>query len=111
MAAGTSAAMAKVAQCKTLVPTFDAQRATVSEMKEYAGCVDTLYPSEISGDVVVVFKVLFAIALVGLAVGAWRGRDYGFECAAVGGVIGFIMAPVAVAFAGGVMLGAVWLFQ
>ena len=45
--ASAAAHAARVAQCKATIPNFDAQRATVLEMKEYAGCVETLYPTEI----------------------------------------------------------------
>lgn len=128
MPAGTSAAMAgvaasqaaiaqaaahqaRVAQCKAMIPNFDAQRATISEMKEYAGCVETLYPTEIGADATVALKVLFVVALAGMAVGAWRERRYGFGCAAMGGMFGFMLAPLALASTAGLALGIRWLFS
>jgi hypothetical protein len=110
-AASAAAHAARVAQCKATIPNFDAQRATVSEMKEYAGCVETLYPTEIGADATVALKVLFVVALAGMAVGAWRERWYGFGDAAMGGVLGFMLAPLALASIAGLALGIRWLFS
>ena len=130
MAAGTSAAMAgvasaqaaaasaaahaaRVAQCKTVLPNFSAQGATVSEMREYADCVDTLYPREIGADATVAFKVLFVVALTGAAFAIWKDRqgytDFGMQVLA--GVMGFIFAPVALGAVVGLALGIRWLFS
>ena len=128
MLAGTSAAMAgvaasqaaiatsaahqaRVAQCKVTIQNFDAQRSTISEMKEYAGCVDTLYPTEIGADVTIALKVLFVVALSGAAAGVWSERRYGFIDAVVGGLGGFIMAPLALASIAGLVVGVQWLFS
>ena len=130
MAAGTSAAMAgvasaqaaaasaaahaaRVAQCKTVLPNFNAQGATVSEMKEYAECVEMLYPTEIGADATIALKVLFVVALAGAAFAIWRERqgytDLGMQVAA--GVIGFIFAPLALGVVVGLALGIRWLFS
>ena len=61
-----AAHQALVSQCKATIPNFDAQRATVSEMREYADCVETLYPTEIGADATVALKVLFVVALAAL---------------------------------------------
>jgi hypothetical protein len=110
-AASAAAHAARVAQCKTVLPNFNAQGATVSEMKEYAGCVETLYPTEIGADATVALKVLFVVALAGMAVGAWRDRGYGFGDSALGGLFGFILAPLALASIAGLALGIRWLFS
>ena len=109
--AQAAANAARVAQCKTAIPNFDAQRATVSEMKEYAGCVETLYPTEIGADATVALKVLFVVALAGMAVGAWRERGYGFVASAMSGLLGFMLAPLALASIAGLALGIRWLFS
>ena len=125
MPAGTSAAasqasvaqaaahQARVAQCKATIPNFDAQRATVSEMKEYAGCVETLYPTEIGADATVALKVLFVVALAGAAFAVWKDRhgytDLGGQVLA--GLMGFMLAPLALASIAGLALGIRWLFS
>lgn len=57
------------------MPNFDAQKASVSEMREYAGCVDALYPSELGADVTIALKVLFVVALAGAAFAVWKERN------------------------------------
>lgn len=125
MPAGTSAAMAgvasgqaaahaaRVAQCKTVLPNFNAQGATISEMKEYAGCVETLYPTEIGADATIALRVLFVVALAGAVFAIWRERqgyqDLGMQVLA--GVMGFILAPMALAALVGLALGIRWLFS
>lgn len=109
--AQAAAYQARVAQCKATIPNFDAQRATVQEMKEYAGCVETLHPTEIGADATVALKVLFVVALAGMSVGAWRERGYGFGDAAMGGLFGFMLAPLALASIAGLALGIWWLFS
>lgn len=109
--AQAAAHQARVAQCKATIPNFDAQRATVSEMKAYAGCVETLYPTEIGADATVALKVLFVLAMAGMAAGAWRERRYGFGDAVMGGLFGFVAAPLALAAIAGLALGVRWLFS
>ncbi len=111
--AQAAAHQAWVAQCKATIPHFDAQRATVSEMKEYAGCVETLYPTEIGADATVALKVLFVVALAGAAFAIWKDRqgytDFGEQVLA--GVMGFMLAPLALASIAGLALGILWLFS
>ena len=111
--AQAAAHQARVAQCKATIPNFDAQRATISEMKEYAGCVETLYPTEIGADATVALKVLFVVALAGAAFAIWKDRqgytDFGGQVLA--GVMGFMLAPLALASIAGLALGIWWLFS
>jgi len=112
-AASAAAHAARVAQCKATIPNFDAQRATVSEMKEYAGCVETLYPTEIGADATVALKVLFVVALAGAAFAIWKDRqgytDFGGQVSA--GLMGFMLALLALASIAGLALGIRWLFS
>ena len=112
-AASAAAHAARVAQCKTVLPNFNAQGATVSEMHEYADCVGTLYPREIGADATIALKVIFMIALAGMVGGVvWsRLRE---EYVGWGGHIGcgvmmFFIAPCAAGFAAGVLYGIRWL--
>lgn len=107
--ASASANRAHVERCKATMPNFDAKAATVSEMREYAGCVDALYPKELGTDATIVLKVLFVIALAGMIVGAWRERRFGVGYAALAGLMWFLLAPSVVVFVGGVLYGILWL--
>lgn len=111
--AAQAAHEAEVSRCKTVLPTFNAQTATVTEKREYAGCVETMYPEEIGADATVVFKVLFFIALLGLATGAvaeYRNRN-GVLDMCMTGILAFFVAPLAVGFVAAVCYGVVWLFS
>jgi hypothetical protein len=112
--ASTEAHRAHVERCKATMPNFDAQRATVAEMREYSGCVDALYPSELGTDATIALKVLFVIALAGLVGGAWWERRNSIWCgwgeALMMGGLWFVMAPCIVAFAAGILYGIRWLF-
>lgn len=107
--ASAEAHRAHVEWCKATMPNFDAKTATIAEMREYSGCVDALYPSELGADATIALKIMFVIALAGMTVGAWRERQNGLGDAAVMGLLGFLLAPCAVAFAGGVLYGIWWL--
>lgn len=112
--ASAEAHRAHAERCKATMPNFDAKTATVSEMREYAGCVDALYPSEIGSDATIALKVLFVIALSGLVGGAWWERrnsslSGGWGDAAMTGVMWFVFAPCIVACAAGVLWGIRWL--
>lgn len=130
MPVGTSAAMAGVAasqaaiasaeahrahveRCKATMPNFDAKTATVAEMREYSDCVSALYPKELGADATIALKVLFVIALAGMVFGAWRDRKTtawaGWGSHAMMGVLWFLLAPCAVAFAAAVLYGIRWL--
>ena len=112
-AASAAAHAARVAQCKTVLLNFNAQGATVSEMKEYAGCVETLYPTEIGADATIALKVLFVVALAGAAFAVWRERKgyTDIEMQAAAGVMGFIFAPLALGAVVGLAIGIRWLFS
>lgn len=111
--ASAAAREARVAQCKTVLPNFDAQRATVSEMREYSDCVGTLYPKEIGADATIALKVLFVIALAGMVGGTvWsrlRAECLGWGSHIGWGVLMFFIAPCVAVFAAGVLYGVRWL--
>lgn len=104
---------ALVVHCRATVPNFDAQRATVAEMKEYAKCVETLYPTEIGAGVIVALKVLFVVAILGSAYAFWKDRQEGgdFGSQIVCGLLGFLLAPMAIASVAAFAFGIRWLFS
>lgn len=79
-------------------------------------CVDLMHPEPWSDGSVYILKALFVIALIGMCVGVWKAhfgryssRDW--EDYAFFGLTGFIVAPLAVAVAVGILAGIVWLFK
>jgi len=109
--AQASARKAQIEQCKFTMPNFDAQSATVSEMREYAHCVEIMHPNEIGAATIIALKVLFVVALAGMAFGAWKGRHDGFQDYALYGMLGFLFAPAILVFIVGLGLGVWWLFS
>lgn len=82
-------------------------------MREYAGCVETVYPAPMNGNEILAGKALFVIALIGLAIGVWKSHkdnyNDGIVDYALDGVIGwrFLTLPCAAAFIAGVLYG-IW---
>ena len=110
--ANAAAHAARVDRCKTVIENFDARGASVSQMQEYAYCVDTVYPKEMTGVEVFWAKALFVIAIVGLVLGAWHGyEDDGPMYAVITGLAGFLLVPTAALFIYGLGCGIIWLFS
>lgn len=105
---------AEVSRCKGIISQFDSHGAAVSAMQDYAGCVQTVYPQPTDGSTIIMFKVLFAMALAGGLVGAgigWKDREY----SSWGEILfmslcGFIGTPIVAASISGLFYGIYWLF-
>jgi hypothetical protein len=112
--AAAQAREAKIIACKTNIDSFDSKTATMAQMKQYADCVDTVYPSDVSPSGVIAFKVIFVIAIIGMLVGFYKAHKSSyhndFVDYAMFGFMGFIFLPVASLFVGGVGYGLFWLF-
>jgi hypothetical protein len=63
---------AKVTACKALMGQYDSHTATVQEVKDYGNCVQLVYPEPISGEGLLIAKVLIVCVLVGLVTGFVR---------------------------------------
>ena len=106
----------RITQCKDLVGRFDSTTTvTVEQAREYADCINTLYPREFRPEAILVLKAIFVIALIGMVVEvrrSWRrshSNSYIGDCA-VAGIFGFIVYPVAVLGVVGLLYGIYWLF-
>ena len=81
--------------CETMLNTYDAARATVSQAREYASCVGVIYPEP--GNTTAM-KVAVALLLISIAIGAVRGAykadryDGPWMGAVMGGVVGAMVA-------------------
>ncbi len=106
---------AEVSRCKMVLPNFNNSTATVEQMKDYSGCVKTLYPSPMSGGEIVVAKAFFVIALLGGAIGLWYANQDAWDRTIVGYTLffflGFMTLPFLIACVCGILAGIVWLFQ
>jgi len=112
LAANNSASI-KQQQCQKIINSFDNQIATIQQKQDYASCINYIYQQELSYNTIVVFKIMFVIALIGLAIGLYQGYKAhdGLLANVLLGVIGFIGLPVFVSFLVGILYGVYWLFN
>lgn len=76
-AAATAAARAaKVTACTKYVQDYQHDRATVTEMREYAGCIDTLHPNPMPDGAAFAIKAAIVIVLACMVVGAVKGDGF-----------------------------------
>ena len=106
----------QVAQCKELLPIFNAQNATISEIQEYAQCVQILYPKELGTDVIIALKILFIFALIGMLLSIWgtwkKDRQFAeFDDYIMMGITGFIVTPFLILLLALICYGIFWLFS
>ena len=112
--AQASAAMllARKTACTASMPRFDPGTATVQDKQEYAGCVELMFPQPMSADAILAAKVLFVFALIGMAWGAWLGKqgfgDWGDSI--MFAFLGFFLLPLGILFTALVVGGIYWLF-
>lgn len=111
VAANAAAQEAAHKACITYVRGYEHDRATVSEMREYAGCIDVLYPAPMTAEGLVVAKfavlVIFAAMVVGVLVerkecvlsNGW------FGAVLVGSVVGAVLGSVALLVVTGLWYG------
>ena len=112
-AAAANAAAQEAARkaCMAYVRGYEHDRATVSEMREYAGCIERLHPAPLEPGDLMVWKVVVAVLLVGMVVGIvreWRDSFRGgpIEAALMGAMIGLCVSGGGVLLVAGVWFGA-----
>jgi hypothetical protein len=113
-AASAAAHRAEVARCKVVIDTFDNSTANVTEMRDYASCVRTVYPQPMNTTEVTAAKVLFVLALIGAGIGLYKSLHESWHDTSdhvLFFLFGFFGLPIASAFVGGVCMGIVWLFS
>lgn len=110
-----------IEKCKSEMANFNPKTATVEEIRSYAGCAKAVYPAPLGGTEIILGKALFVIALVGVVVGTRIASTDARQCGIVGvsayvaitigGLLGFIALPAAVAAITGIVYGVWWLFN
>lgn len=79
--AGASAAMAaqrrrmERERCELTLQTYQPEGATVTEMREYADCVNVLYPRQLEPGEIFMLKALLVVCAVAMVVGIFKGDD------------------------------------
>lgn len=111
-AAAANAAAQEAARnaCMAYVRGYQHDRATVAEMREYAGCIDRLHPAPLEPGDMMVWKIVVFVLLVGMAAGAvreWRDSYNGgyIEAVLFGSLIGLCFSGGAMLLVAGVWFG------
>mgnify|MGYP003434270500 CR=1 FL=1 len=106
-AANAAAQEAARKACMAYVRGYEHDRATVSEMREYAGCIERLHPAPLEPGDLMVWKVVVAVLLVGMVV-EWRDSFRGgpIEATLMGAMIGLCVSGGGVLLVAGVWFGA-----
>ena len=103
--AADDARKAHFERCKAELLTYQSKGATVIQMQSYAACVNTVYPENVSNDVLTA-KALVIFIILSTAVGAAVGwKQERAESALLLSVVGFVIGS---AGAGAYVLGR-WL--
>ena len=102
-AAISSAAIARArrAECVAVEATFDSRTATVEQKREYADCIDLLYPDPPTATEATLLKVAIVLCFIGAGAGTWWGWR---EDRLFGATIGFFIGAVGVVIGLGVLL-------
>jgi hypothetical protein len=108
--AQAAAHQAKVERCIVETGAFNPSTASTIQKQSYAECITTLYPNNFTGGEVLVAKVLIAILLIAMVVGAIRGwREDGVGEACLMGFAYAALASVAIGVAFLVLAGVAYL--
>ena len=112
-AAAANAAAQEAARkaCMAYVRGYEHDRATVAEMREYAGCIGRLYPAPLEPGDLMAWKIVVAVLLIGMAVGVvreWRNSYSSgpIEAVLLGSLMGLMVSGGGVLLVAGVWFGA-----
>ncbi len=112
-AAAANAAAQEAARkaCMAYVRGYEHDRATVTEMREYAVCIGRLHPAPLEPGDLMAWKVVVAVLLIGMFVGVvreWRDpySSEPIEAVLMGSGIGLCVSGGGVLLVAGVWFGA-----
>jgi hypothetical protein len=112
--AASRALEAKVAACKEIITSYNPQEASVDAMRQYANCVNTLYPQSMSFEVIIGLKILFLSAFIGTVVGlgmAFKNRrDLTWDDWVLMAVTGYLLGAASLCFISSLVYGIYWVF-
>lgn len=102
---------AREASCKATVKGFEHNKANTTEMREYAQCIDTLYPGQMPDVQVVFTKIGIVFILICFFVGMVKGwKADRFEGAVLCGLMGAIASFLSMAAIFMLLTGILFLF-
>jgi hypothetical protein len=112
-AAAANAAAQEAARkaCMAYVQGYEHERATVTQMREYAGCISRLHPTPLEPGELMAWKIVVAVLLVGMVVGvvrAWREPFVSgpIEAVFLGSLLGLCVSAGGMMLVTGAWLGA-----
>ncbi len=90
---------------------YEHDRATVTEMREYAVCIDRLHPAPLEPGDLMLWKIVVAVLLIGMVAGIvreWRDSLSGgpIEATLMGAAMGLCVSSGGVLLVAGVWFGA-----
>jgi hypothetical protein len=97
-AANAAAAAARRDACRASVKGYEHDTATVTEMQQYAGCVERLHPQPLSDPAVWGVKLLIVLCFSGFFVCGWYAKRYewdGWSGALMAAALGAMAFPFA----------------
>ena len=110
-AANAAAQGAARKACMAYVRGYEHDRATVSEMREYAGCINRLHPAPLEPGDLMVWKVVVGVLLLGMVAGIVREWRDAFsagpiEATLMGAIMGLCVSGASMLLVAGVWFGA-----
>lgn len=113
-AAAISASVAAQAHreaCRATMVEYDGKTATVEQKQAYAGCVRALHPESMDPGSIVALKVVFVIAVLCGAAGAWVEWQSPYSDFTGSGLmfwLWFLLGPLMLGCVGGLFYGVYW---
>ena len=88
-AAALSASRARDELCKVTIQTYQPNGASIAEMKQYAECVQRIYPDAMTDQSIIYAKGAIVLMFAAMVIGAWRMREDGWiNGVALGALVG-----------------------
>ena len=110
-AAAANAAAQEAARkaCMAYVRGFEHDRATVDEMREYAGCIDRIHPAPMTEEALGVAKVAVLVIFAAMVAGVvWERRERTISNGWFGAVLGGSLMGGLVGGVGLLVVAGVW---
>ena len=103
---------AKTVACKGVVNSFDSKTATIEQSKDYAQCINHLYPAQLKSGEALMLKVVIVFCFMCAIYGAsafWK-EDSKLFSIAMGFTVGLCVGVCASLIIGSIVLAAIFLF-
>ena len=95
--------------CLALMPGYQHDKATVAEMREYAGCIERLHPLPTPGSDLSMAKAAVVIMFAAIALGiAWERKHHALSDSWPGAIIGGSLIGLFFGIVGLLAIGGLW---